>query len=95
METTSEIIAKKIHYRGASIKPRDIFDIAAAAKHDRDPIVSALKAYKGDVTRTLLAIDRLNPDFVSATIAELAIKDQFKPIADTAINDAKELLRLV
>jgi nucleotidyltransferase AbiEii toxin of type IV toxin-antitoxin system len=95
LETTSEIIAKKIHYRGASIKPRDIFDIAAAAKHDRDPIVSALKAYKGDVTRTLLAIDRLNPDFVSATIAELAIKDQFKPIADTAINDAKELLRLV
>jgi hypothetical protein len=95
LETTSEIIAKKIHYRGASIKPRDIFDIAAAAKHDRDPIVSALKAYKGDVTRTLLAIDRLNPNFVSATIAELAIKDQFRPIADTAIDDAKELLRLV
>ena len=82
LETINEIIAKKIHYRCASIKPRDIFDIAAAAKHDRDPIVSALKAYKGDVARTLLAIEHLNPDFVGATIATLAIKDQFKPIAD-------------
>lgn len=95
LDTVIEIIAKKIHYRGASVKPRDIFDIAAAAKRDRDPIVSALRAYKGDVARTLLAIDRLNPDFVRATIAELAIKDQFKPIADTALHDAKELLRLV
>ena len=85
LETISEIITKKIHYRGASIKPRDIFDIAAAAKHDRDPIVSALRAYKGDVARTLLAIEHLNPDFVGATIATPAIKDQFKPIADTAV----------
>ena len=30
METVGEIIAKKIHYRGASIKPRDIFDIAGS-----------------------------------------------------------------
>jgi hypothetical protein len=71
LETVSEAIAKKIHYRGASIKPRDIFDIAAAAKHDRDPIVSALNAYK-----------------------DLAIKDQFRPIADTEL-DVRELFRLV
>ena len=51
-----------------------------------------MKAYKGDVARTLLAIEHLNPDFVGATIATLAIKDQFKPIADTALDDAKELL---
>ena len=95
LDTISEIIAKKIHYRGASIKPRDIFDIAAAARHDRDAIVTALKAYKGDVARTLLAIEHLNPDFVGATIATLAIKDQFKPIADRALEDAKDLLRSV
>jgi hypothetical protein len=37
----------------------------------------------------------LKPDFVNATIAELAIKDDFNPIAGTALEDAKALLRLV
>jgi hypothetical protein len=95
LETVAEIIAKKVHYRGASIKPRDIFDIAAAARHDRESIADALKAHKDDVSIALLAIERLNPDFVNATIAELAIKDPFKPIAGTALEDAKALLRLV
>lgn len=36
LETLPEIIAKKIFYRGASIKPRDIFDIAAAADSTRN-----------------------------------------------------------
>jgi hypothetical protein len=95
LETVAEIITKKIHYRGASIKPRDIFDIAAAAKIDRDAIVEALSLYKDDVTKTLAAIERLSPDFVNAAVAALAIKDQFKPVAETALEDAKEVLRLV
>jgi hypothetical protein len=93
--TVAEIIVKKVHYRGASIKPRDIFDFAAAARHDRDSIVDALKAHKDDVGKTLLAIERLKPGFVNAAIAELAIKDHFKPIVGTALEDAKALLRLV
>lgn len=95
LETVAEIIAKKIHYRGASIKPRDIFDIAAAATHDRNSLINALKAHKDDVGKTLLAIDRLKPDFVNAAIAELAIREQFKPIVETALEDAKVLLRSV
>lgn len=83
LETVPEIIAKKIHYRGSSIKPRDIFDIAAAAMHDRNSLITALKAHKDDVSKTLLAIDRLKPDFVNAAIAELAIREQFKPVAET------------
>lgn len=93
LETDTEIITKKIHYRGASIKPRDIFDIAAAAMQDSDSIINALKAYKDDVAKTLLAVERLNPDFVNATIAELAIKDEYRPIVDTALEDTKALLR--
>lgn len=95
LETVAEIITKKIHYRRASIKPRDIFDIAAAAKIDRDAIVAALRAYKNDVASTLAAIERLNPDFVKATISELAIKDRFKLIADTALGDAVGVLRSI
>ncbi len=92
LETVAEIITKKIHYRGGSIKPRDIFDIAAAATGDRDALISALKDYKDDVAKTLGALERLKPDFVNATIAELTIKDPFKPVAETALEDAKALL---
>jgi len=95
LETLAEIIMKKIHYHGASIKPRDIFDIAAAARHDRKAIVEALRTDKHGVAKTLDAIERLNPDFVNATIAELAIKAPCKVIARTALEDAKNLLRSV
>ena len=59
LETVAEIITKKIHYRGGSIKPRDIFDIAAAATDDRDALISALNDYKDDVAKTLGALERL------------------------------------
>jgi Nucleotidyl transferase AbiEii toxin, Type IV TA system len=95
LETVAEIIAKKIHYRGATIKPRDIFDIAAAAHHDRDSIIKALKNHKDDVAKTLSTIERLKPDFVNATMAELAIKDSFKAIVGTALGDATELLKSI
>lgn len=95
LETVAEVIAKKIRYRGASIKPRDIFDVAAAAKHDRNSIINALTAYKNDVAQTLKAIERLKPDFVKATIAALAIKESYQTIAETALDDAKNLLRSV
>jgi hypothetical protein len=95
LETVAEIIAKKIHYRGAAIKPRDIFDIAAAARHDRDYIISALKHHKDDVVKTLSAIERLKPDFVNATIAELAIRNSFKPIIGTVLVEATELLKSI
>ncbi len=95
LETVAEIITKKVHYRGASIKARDIFDVAAASKTDRDAVIGALRAYKDDVAKTLIAIERLSPDFVNATISELTIKEKFKAVANTALSDAADLLRSV
>ena len=92
LESVAEIITMKIHFRGAQIKPRDVFDIAAAARSHREEVVDALRMYKGDVVATLAAIDRLNPDFVHATIAALAIKAEFQVVAQTALDGAKELL---
>lgn len=95
VETVAEIIAKKVHYRGAHIKPRDIFDIAAAGRFDRSGIVSALRRYRNDVEATLAAIDRLNPDFVKAAIEALAINDGFQAVTGTALREATEILRAV
>ncbi|HXL14039.1 MAG TPA: nucleotidyl transferase AbiEii/AbiGii toxin family protein [Bradyrhizobium sp.] len=95
LETIPEIIAKKIYHRGSSIKPRDIFDIAAAGEGHADIVVKALRPYRSEVQITLGVIERLNPEFVSDAIAQLAIKDKFRSIAKTALKGAKELLRAV
>jgi hypothetical protein len=95
LETIPEIIAKKIYYRGSSIKPRDIFDIAAASEQHAVSVIDALRSYRTEVQTTLGVIDKLNPDFVNGAIAQLAIRDNFRPIAKTALTQANELLRAV
>jgi Nucleotidyl transferase AbiEii toxin, Type IV TA system len=95
LETIPEIITKKIHYRGASIKPRDIFDIAAAGEQYADSLIKELKAYRDEVARTLTTIDKLKPDFVNRAIAQLSIKDGYAAIAKTAIERTKEILQAV
>lgn len=42
-EAIPEIIAKKICYRGSEAKPRDIFNIAAAARSQLEPVVNAAR----------------------------------------------------
>ncbi len=93
LETIPEIIAKKIYYRGSSIKPRDILDIAAAGEQHADSVIEALRSYRNEVEVTLKTIDRLNPDFVNSAMAQLAIEDKFRAIAKTALHQTKELLR--
>ncbi len=95
LETVQEVIAKKIYYRGSSIKPRDIFDIAAAGEKHADSVIAVLREYRDQVARTLLTIETLNADFVGNAIAELAIKEAFLPVAKTALQRTKEILRAV
>jgi hypothetical protein len=95
LETIPEIIAKKIYYRGSSIKPRDIFDIAAAGEQHADSVIAALRSYRTEVQTTLGVIDKLNPDFVNRAIAQLAIKDRFRLVAQTALKQTSEILRAV
>jgi hypothetical protein len=95
LETIPEIIAKKIYYRGASIKSRDIFDIAAAAEHCEADIIQALRQYPTEVAKTLATMAKLNPDFVAATIKALAIKPKYAGIAETALKRTADILRAV
>jgi hypothetical protein len=95
LETIPEIIVKKIYHRGSSIQPRDIFDIAAGADAHAASIISELKSYKDEVTKTLAVVERLNPEFVNRAIADLAIKPKYEAISKTAIERTKEILRAV
>jgi hypothetical protein len=64
LETVSEIIAKKIYYRGSEATPRDIFDIAAAARSQLEPMVNALRAFPEQVSRTKDRLEKLDPESV-------------------------------
>lgn len=92
VETVPEIITKKVYYRGANIKPRDIFDIAAGSEQYEDAIIEALKGYERRVKETLSTIEKLNPEFVNHAIADLAIRADFEAIARTALERAKAVL---
>jgi hypothetical protein len=95
LETVPEIIAKKIVHRGANLKPRDIFDIAAASVDHQAAVVDSLRAYEPEVTVALATLDRLKPDFVNAAIGQLDIREKFSEIAKVSIERSRSLLRTV
>lgn len=95
LETIPEIITKKIYHRGLSIKPRDIFDIAAAGEKHADSVIAELKPYKVEVIKALSTMEKLNPDFVNKAISQLTIKANYEAVAKTAINRTKEILLAV
>jgi Nucleotidyl transferase AbiEii toxin, Type IV TA system len=93
LETVPEIITKKIVHRGASIKPRDIFDVAAGADQHADAIIGALRNYPEAVQTTLKKLDELNPEFVNRAIQALMLRDSFRKISHYAIERTKEILK--
>lgn len=92
LETVPEIIAKKIYYRGAEAKPRDIFDLAAAASTQRAAVVCALQAFPERVSMAKDRLDALNPEFINRTIAQLMIKPGYATMAGDSLTMAKALL---
>lgn len=93
LETVPEIVTKKVRFRGTHIKPRDIFDIAAAGSKCRDEIVSALSNYPTEVNAALATMEKLNPTFVNAAISDLMIREKFQGLAALSIEKAGVLLR--
>jgi hypothetical protein len=93
LETVPEI--KKVYHRGFAIKPRDVFDIAAAANEHADDLVRELQRFRHETATTISALEKLNPDFVSNAIAQLAIKPRCETTMRTALARTKEVLRAV
>ena len=95
LETVPEIITKKVFYRGANLKPRDIFDIAVAGRDFRNDVVQALKQYPEEAKSALSRVERLNPEFVGKAISQLMIREEFKGLVGSSLDDARKLLREV
>lgn len=92
LETIPEIIAKKVYFRGAEAKPRDIFDIAAAARTQLGAVVDALSAFPEQVGRTKERLERLNPEFVARAIAQLMIMPDYEASATDSLERALAVL---
>ena len=58
-------------------------------------MIEVLRNYREEGARTLLKIETLDAGFIANAIAELTIRDKFKPVAQTALQRAKEILRAV
>lgn len=92
LETIPEIIAKKVYHRGSEATPRDIFDIAAAARTHLLPTIGALRAFPDEVSRTKMRLEKLNPEFVSRAIAQLMIMPEFEISATDSLDAAIAVL---
>lgn len=92
LETIPEIIAKKIYYRGSEAKPRDIFDIAAAARSQLEPVVDALRAFPAQVSRAKDQLEKLNPEYVGRAIAQLRIMPDYEASAADSLDTALAVL---
>lgn len=69
LETPGEIIAKKVHYRGSSLQPRDMFDIACIAKACGDGyVLEALLPFKNRAAAALAVAPR---EWMQASLAQL------------------------
>lgn len=95
METVPEIITKKVFHRSARLTPRDIFDIAAAGRVCRNEVVQALRGYPERVKTALSTVDNAKPEFVRNAISDLMIREEFKGLVGSSLDDARKLLREV
>lgn len=92
LETVPEIIAKKVYYRGSEATPRDIFDIAAAARSQLEPVVDALRAFPERVSKTRERLEKLNPEFVDRAVAQLMIMPDYEASATDCLDGALTVL---
>lgn len=93
LETITEIIAKKVRFRGSSIQPRDVFDIAAASEAGYETqiaeVLEDIAVYR-DAAATRL--DQLKEGYVTSLIAQLMLKPGFEETAKNAIVTTRRLL---
>jgi hypothetical protein len=92
LETVPEIITKKIFHRGSSIRPRDIFDIAAACRTFEANVVASLRRYPKESKVALETLKNYNPEFVANAINALMIKEEFEDIISSSLDDTKRIL---
>ena len=85
LETPAEIIAKKIYYRGASLQPRDMFDIACVAKYfGNDYVIENLLPFKDKTKAALAVAEEMDGSFARTIMGKLLCREEYSEIAGQA-----------
>ncbi len=93
LETIAEIVAKKINYRGKMIQPRDLLDIAAAARAGHNDEIRAALANIPDRTKEAIEVaSGLKPEFLSAMGSQYLIKDSFRDLTTSYRDEAVDIM---
>ncbi|MCZ0964460.1 nucleotidyl transferase AbiEii/AbiGii toxin family protein [Paracoccus benzoatiresistens] len=95
-ETPAEILGKKIVFRGATLQPRDMFDIAAAAVVlGEDALVTSLKPL-AEASGVALKVARgMNPDLARTVMSRLMAHPDYQDLYLTAQDVACRVLQRV
>ena len=96
LETPAEIVAKKVYYRGARLQPLDMFDIAAVAEaYGPDYLVAPLRSCGTEALKKALDVAQsADPQFVSAVIKKLMLREKTSSLAETSQVTTAKLLEL-
>jgi hypothetical protein len=92
LDATEEILAKKLFFRAALLKPRDAFDLVAASLTFPDAPRKAIAASaprRDAQAHRLRALGRLPPDQISQDIAAM---DEFAKLMPRMIDSALALI---
>ena len=96
LETPEEIIAKKIHHRGTSMQPRDMFDIAATVRHlGQASLTQTLLPLADACSAALPVAERMDRSLARNIIDQLAVMEPFLDLRETAQDMTVALLRNV
>ncbi|TGD97364.1 nucleotidyl transferase AbiEii/AbiGii toxin family protein [Methylobacterium nonmethylotrophicum] len=95
LETPAEIVAKKIHYRGSRLQPRDMFDVAAVIHRcGEDYVVDALRACgTGRCAEALAVADAMDPAFASDLMRRLMLREHNRHLPSKAQSATRAVLR--
>lgn len=96
LEKPSEIIAKKIFYRGWNLQPRDMFDIAAVLQvYGEEYVINALSAFPKQVELAQGVAEKLSGELAQGVLASLRVRDKFSDLIVTAHQSTIEILSKV
>jgi len=93
LETSAEIIAKKVVHWGSKLQPRDMFDLAAVARALGEKYVrDALAGFPEQAAAALAVAQRFDPGLVLAVIADLKVIPGFVDLRESVQAEAIAVL---
>jgi hypothetical protein len=93
VEHPVEIALKKLRYRGASLKVRDIFDIAVIDKMHPDILRANLRHISDCKSDILERLGKIPESFLRRELAELSIVDMWREGADECLVRVQDIIK--